>query len=196
MASGMDPFVPEVTDAAIAKATGKDRAHWFAVQDSLDASLNHTARVRAFQEACPSVSGWWCQMLTVEWEKANGVRIEGQTSAGDFQVSCSKTIGATPEECFERVVSTPFLEGANWTEGATWETQAGSVEVRRADPGKMLRWFWHDADGKSTVEVSFVSVGSEKTTVVFRHHGLSSAGAREAYRQMWKQALQQIAQPS
>ncbi len=195
--------MPSTSDDAVRKATGHGWDHWFAIHDAYP-DLDHTQRAKRFWQehgdgttvtgtpAQGSINGWWAQMITVEWEKERGKRVEGQSCAGDFQVSCSKTVPWNVDEAWERVLSTPFLKGADWTEGASWDTDGGRVEVRRADPGKMLRWFWHDGDGKSTVEVSFIAKG-DKSSIVFRHHGLASAEAKEAYRGRWKDALAAIA---
>lgn len=193
-------------DTAVRKATGDGWDHWFAIHDSYP-DLDHKERVKRFWsehgdgvgmdgsigERKGAVSGWWSQMITVEWEKARGKRVEGETSAGDFQVTCSKTVAWDADECFERAVSTPFLDGADWTEGATWQNAEASIEVRRVDPGKIIRWFWHDADGKSTVTLDFwPSANGEKTQIRFSHAQLASLEARDRYRARWKDALAMI----
>lgn len=185
----------DVSDAAIRKATGRGRDHWFAILDRHPDHLDHTARVKRLhaEPDAESLSGWWMQSLVVEWEKARGHRVEGQSCAGDFQVSCSKTVPWSADECFERVVSTPWLHGADWTEGATWETDGGRVEVRRVQPGKQVRFFWFDADGKSTVVISFwPNAKGDKQQIIIGHSQLPSLEARDAYRARWKSALAHI----
>ena len=178
------------SDDAVRKATGHGWQHWFRILDGLGPDLDHTERAKRLAAAAPDVPGWWVQGITVEYERERGLRKFGQSSKGDFQVSVSKTVPWTAAECYRRVVATPLLANAEWTEGATWNTDGGRVEVRRAD-GKMLRWFWFDADGKSTVVVDFVA-GEGKTQIVVGHSGLASAPARDLYRAKWKEALAQV----
>ena len=178
------------SDDAVRKATGQGWDHWFRTLDSFGQDLGHTERAKQLAAAAPEVPGWWVQGITVEYERERGLRKFGQASKGDFQVSVSKTAPWTAAECYRRVVATPLLANAEWTEGATWNTDGGRVEVRRAD-GKMLRWFWFDADGKSTVVVDFVA-GEGKTQIVVGHSGLASAAARDLYRAKWKEALGQV----
>ncbi len=178
-----------IDEARVLEATGFPRSHWYAMMDAYGA-VDHAARARQLRSDAPDLDPWWVQTLSVDYERARGMREVGQSSTGDFQVSCSKTVAMGSEEAYEQIVATPFLAGARWLEGSTWETEGARVEVRRADPGKMLRWFWH-ADEKSTVEIHFTA-RSDKTTVTIRHHGLPSKEAREAYRTKWKAALKRI----
>ncbi len=181
----------DIDDEAVRKATGHGWDHWLALHDALAAN-DHTARVKRFQADHPEVGTWWAQMITVEWERRRGHRVVGQSCDGDFQVSCSKTVPWTLDETWDHIVSTPFVPGADWRPGAAWEVDGIGIEVRRVDPGQMLRWFWHDTDGKSTVEIHFQDKG-DKTTFTIRHHGLASAEARERYRRHWKASLELIA---
>jgi hypothetical protein len=183
---------PRMSEEAVRKATGHGWGHWFATVEAFGLDLDHTDRARHLHAAHPELSGWWCQSITVEFEVARGLRVEGESSAGGFQVNCSKTLPVDLDEAWHRLTTRPFLGATDWQEGAAWDAQCGRVEVRRADPGKMLRWFLHDDDGKSTVEVAFQDKG-DRTAVIFHHHGLASQEAREAYRGRWKAALDQLA---
>lgn len=177
------------SDDAVRNATGQGWDHWFRILDGFDADLDHTARAKALSEAAPTLSGWWMQGITVEYERERGLRQFGESSTGGFQVSCSKTVESSAEASFERVVAAPWLPGADWTEGAQWDTDGGRVEVRIVKPGKQLRFWWFDEAGKSTVIVAFVATKAGKTQIVIAHEGLPSAEAREAYRERWKVAL-------
>lgn len=181
----------DIADAAVKKATGADWATWMErLQPHHD--LDHTARVKALVAQWPDVDLWWAQMVIVEYERRHGLRVVGQTCAGDFQVSCSKTMPWDAAECLERIVTTPFLPGADWTEGAVWEADGAKVQVRRVDE-KVVRWFWFDDDGKSTVTVgTWPSKTGDKTQITFHHSELASLEAREHYRAKWKAALAMI----
>lgn len=181
-----------VSDAAMERATGRSRPQWHAALDQYGLDIDHTERVRRLAADHPDLSSWWCQSVAVDFEQARGLRVKGQSSSGDFQVSCSKTVDGDPDAVWQRLVTAPLLPTADWREGAVWDAGEARVEVRRVDPGKILRWFWVVEGGKSTVEVSFQPKGGA-TTVVFRHHGLDSAEAVERYRKQWKAALEKVA---
>lgn len=181
----------EISDAAVERATGADWATWMERLKPWH-DMDHTARVKALHAAHPDVDAWWGQMLAVEYERRAGLREVGQSCAGDYQVSCSKTVDWSRNECLERALSTPFLHGADWTTGATWESDGGRAIVRRVDD-KMVRWFWYDADGQSTVELDFwPNSTGDRMQIRFAHAGLASREARERYRKKWKAALDQI----
>lgn len=186
------PGDTDYSDEAVQKATGHGRDHWYTILDAYG-DVDHRERAKRLSEDAPELSGWWVQMITVDYERARGLREVGQSSSGDYQVSCSKTVPWSPDECFERVVSTPWLPGADWNEGAEWETDGGRVKVRIVEPGKQLRFWWYDGDGKSTVVVSFwPNAKGNKQQIIFGHSGLASKEALELYRARWKAALAQI----
>lgn len=181
----------DIADDAVVKATGADWGTWME-RLKPHHELDHTARVKALCADHPDLDLWWSQMITVEYERRHGLRVVGQTCAGDFQVSCSKTVPWDRAECLERFVSTPFLQGADWTPGSVWETGQARVQVRRVDD-QVVRWFWHDEDGKSTVTVDFWPTKSgDKMQVRFMHAELASLEARDKYRARWKEALEMI----
>lgn len=63
----------EVSEEAMIKASGHGREHWYPLLDDL--SKQHEKRsdlTKAFHaEYSDSVSAWWCQMITVQWEIRN-----------------------------------------------------------------------------------------------------------------------------
>lgn len=180
-----------ITNDAVEVATG---AVWKTWMERLAPfhDLDHTERVKKINELWPDVSFWWQQTLAVEYERQHGLRVVGQSCAGDFQVTCSKTMPWSRGKCFDAVLSTPFMDGAKWEVGAQWNIGRIAVEVRRVDD-EVIRWFWFDEDGKSTVTVDFwPNKSGEKMQIRFMHAGLASQEARAKYRAHWKEALEKI----
>lgn len=95
--------------ARVEQATGLE---WSTIAAAFDAaggaSASHTELARAIE---PLLTGhvenprWWAQGATVAYEKAIGRRVEGQSSAGDFQVAVSRTLAGEPGELRSRTAA-------------------------------------------------------------------------------------------
>lgn len=185
--------MPDVSAASIERATGRAQDAWFDELDALDAD-DHTARTKALSAAHPDVSGWWIQAVVVEYERARGLREVGQSCAGDYQVSCSKTVALDADAAFERIVTADWLPGARWEEGATFTTHGGDVEVRVVTPGKQVRFWWHDDDGRATIVADvWPNKAGDKHSIRITAMGLPSQEARARHREHWKAALDVLA---
>ncbi len=181
----------KISGQAVRKGTGHDWDHWFAMIDSFGELPDHTARTARLAEAAPDLGGWWVQSIVVQYERKRKLRVVGQTSKGDFQVTCSKTLYADVDEVWKRLTQMPFVGTTQWVEGAEHKADGVGLLVRRVVPQKLLRWFWFDDDGKSTVEVD-LQAKDDRTVVRFTHHGLSSKAAGNAYRARWKEVLEAL----
>lgn len=180
-----------ITNDAVELATGAVWKEWMERLKPFH-DLDHAERVKQINAHWPDVSFWWQQTLAVEYERQHGLREVGQSCAGDYQVTYSKTMPWSREECFDRVLSTPFLGPSSWEVGERWQFDGCDVEVRRVDM-EVVRWFWFDADGKSTVTVDFwPNKSGEKMQIRFMHAGLASQEARAKYRTYWKEKLEAI----
>ncbi len=75
----------EISDAAVRKATGKGWDEWFALLDSEGAeALPHKQIARLLHDRGYIASSWWCQMVTVGYERARGKRVLGETESAGF----------------------------------------------------------------------------------------------------------------
>ena len=89
MSAKEQAFRPPVSDAAVRAATGKDWAGWFDVLDKAKAaSLSHKDIVKRLN-GMHKVPGWWAQNVTVNFERARGLRAKHQ-KAGDSPSACPK----------------------------------------------------------------------------------------------------------
>lgn len=181
-------MVEEVGEDAVRRATGHGWAYWFAQLDRLGGA-DHTERARRLSGAHPDLSGWWCQCVTVQYERARGLRDRHETTRG-FQVSVQRTVRAPPEAAWA-AVRAALLPGAEWREGAEWDVDGVPVTVRiaRAD---QLRFWWHGPDGRSTAVVTREERPTG-TAVRVQCEGLPSREAVEAMRSLWREALERVA---
>ena len=81
-----------MSDEAVKAKTGKGWEQWFAILDAADAPSRITHKQMAdFLHSEQGVPGWWCQMVTVGYERAGGLRNLGERPDG-YQISVSKTL--------------------------------------------------------------------------------------------------------
>ena len=95
----------KISDDAVRKATGKGWDAWFALLDSEGAeALPHKQVARMLHDKGYIASGWWCQMVTVEYERARGKRVLGGTESAGFQIGVQKTLPLPLEEAWALIV--------------------------------------------------------------------------------------------
>jgi len=195
------------SDTAVHEATGRGWAEWFDLLDAAGAETwDHKQTVVYLQREHPDVSGWWHQSITVEYERARGKRVTGQTADAGFQVGVQRSVSATPAVLWELITSRPDLwlgEGASiaFTEGEQYEVPAGAGasgargEIRVVKPGTRLRMTWQPEGwtAPATVQLTLSESGPTKTALHAHLEKLPDAEAREAMRVRWRQALERIA---
>ncbi len=182
----------DISDEAVAAATGRTWPQWFALLTEWGAGeLSHQQIAqRIFDNT--ETDGWWSQMVTVRYEQHIGRRVPGQTHAGDYQTSVSRTVPGDVDAAWEAVLGAPWMgPAARWEEGASFDADC-PVEVRAVKPAKMLRFWRHAPSGRSTVEVDFQPRASG-TAVRFREHKMASEDLVAPAKERWSQALDVIA---
>lgn len=194
----------KISDAAVRKATGKGWDAWFALLDSEGAAaLPHKQVARMLHDKGYIASGWWCQMVTVEYERARGKRVLGGTESAGFQIGVQKTLPLSPEEAWALIVEPAgralwlgTVTDLRWEKGVVYESAEGTRgEIRSVHPRKLVRLTWQPLDfpAPSTLQVSLEPSG-KKTAVRFHQEKLASAEAREQMRTHWRTVLQKLAE--
>ncbi len=194
----------KISDAAVRKATGKGWDEWFALLDSEGAeALPHKQVAQMLHDKGYIASGWWCQMVTVEYERARGKRVLGGTESAGFQIGVQKTLPLSPEEAWALIVEPAgralwlgTVPELRWEKGAAYETAEGARgEIRSFTPQKLVRLTWQPPDfpAPSTLQV-YLEPSGKKTAVRFHQEKLASAEAREEMRVHWRVVLQKLAE--
>lgn len=166
-----------ISDAAVQKATGKSWAEWFQRLDAADASkLDHKGIVAILRER-HGLGPWWRQMVTVEYERARGLRKVYETPRG-FQVGVSRTFAAPVARVY-----------AAWQDKRTRSAWLGdcTLTIRKATRNKSLRIAWDN--GATGVEVNFYAKGPAKCQCAVQHNKLNDRKAVERMRKLWSTAL-------
>jgi hypothetical protein len=165
------------TEAVKAK-TGKTLSEWFRILDDLGAKkLPHKEIVKHLHEK-EKVPGWWCQMVTVEYERARGLRELHQKSTGGFAASASRTLDAP--------LSKVYKAWADEVQRSLWLPK-GKIQVTTTTKNKYFRAAW---DGnKSRINVGFYAKGADRCQVALDHEKLRSAAECAKMKKYWHAAL-------
>lgn len=172
---------PSMSDDAVHARTGRTWSEWFETLDGEGAvELAHPQIVSILRNRY-GVSDWWCQMVTVTYEQARGLRQKHEKVDG-FQISRTKTypIGV---DFLIQAFRDPDLRG-RWL-GNT------NLTIVSASAGKSLHAMLND---RSSVEVSFTVRSHEKTQVTVTHRKLADAQAAEAMKAFWSASLERLAE--
>jgi uncharacterized protein YndB with AHSA1/START domain len=183
-----------LSDAKAIEHTGHGLDHWFAVLDRYSqGKKGHTGAARHLAQD-HAVPMWYCQGITVAWERARGHRAMNQSCEGDFQVSVSRVVPLRLAELFRLVGDTK--ERSRWLRDAdpalvralTAAFVGGkSRGLRMVNPRRArLRYRWEPG----VVEIALEDrPGGDKSTIVASNEGLPDAATMERRRALWKDAL-------
>ena len=168
----------QISDEAVKERTGKTLTHWFSVLDKAGAAkMNHTQIARYLYDKKLIKSGWWCQMVTVQYERTKLGRDKHERPNG-YEISASKTINVSTSKAFALVSNEKSLHALLGLK---------KVGIRTTNPNKTVRLTWLD-DNKN-VYLSFVPQGRTKVQVVATHGTLKNKKAAEAAQKLWRTAL-------
>src|SRR6185503_18545301 len=128
--------------------TGRPYSYWFAALDEWGAIDRSHKEIAAWLIGEQGVRGWWAQNITVEYERARGLREKGQGRDGFFTVNASKTVAVPVEELYGAF--TDETRRQDWLPGVY-------LSERTATPHKTARYDW--GDGSTRVIVGFEGKG-------------------------------------
>lgn len=168
---------PSMSDAAVKAKTGRDWAEWFALLDRAKAQgLPHREIVSLVGDRF-GAPRWWRQMITVEYERARGLRVRHET-AGGFSVSISKTLAADLARLYGAT--------ADAEKRKIWFPE-GAFAPTSATPNKYFRGAWK---GMARLEINFYAKGADKAQITVQVNKLADAAQVEHERAAWKSALE------
>lgn len=185
-------------DETILAKTGKPREAWFKIIDSFDCQVKgHKATAQHLKETY-GLNEWYAQGLTVDYERAHGIREVGQRCGGKFAVSVTRTIAAPVERVWQAwadalLLSEWFASKAShdFREGGVYDNGDGDKgRYKRIVPNKRLSFTWENEKHSpgSAVIVEFNGKG-DKTTVVVTHDKLPDKTGCEDMKKSWTWAL-------
>jgi hypothetical protein len=169
-----------IGDAAVKKATGKPWKEWFAILDAAGGREKDHRGIVAVLDARNEISGWWCQMVTVGYEQARGLRQKHQKGE-TFEISASKIVGAPLSSLYKAWKDPRARKG--WLKDAAFT-------IRKATENKSMRITW--VDGKTSISANFYAKGPKKSQVSLQHGKLTSASAASKMKGYWSAQLARL----
>ena len=168
-----------ISDAAVKARTGKVWADWFKLLDRADASKLKHKEIAALLFEKHGLPGWWSQNVTVEYERARGLRERHETTSG-YSVAVTKTI-ATSLPALYTATADAAVRGKWFPRGA--------FEVSSQTKDKYFRGAWKKT---ARLEVGFYAKGPGKAQIALQVNKLESKSDVEAARDTWKKALTKL----
>jgi len=172
-------YHPSMSDAVVKARTGRDWGSWFRALDRAGASRLAHRQIAEILGNRHRVPSWWSQMVTVEYERARGLRLRHQNATG-FSVAVSRTLATR----------LPQLYAATARPGARRKWfPSGSFEPSSQTRDKYLRGRWGH---KARLEIGFYAHGAGKSRIAVQVSHLSRKGEVEPLRHAWKSALAKL----
>ena len=172
-------LIAGISTEAVQVKTGKGWAEWIAILDQAGAKEMAHKDIAIYLAEKQSVPDWWCQMVTVGYEQARGLRGKHQKPEG-YQISRSKTLSSP--------AAMLYAAWADKRKRTRWLKEA--LTIRTATPDKSLRILW--GDGKTNLDVNFYPKGEGKCQVVVQHSKIANAKAAEKLKAYWTEALDHL----
>jgi hypothetical protein len=166
------------SEEAVRRGTGRGWEEWLRLLDAWDAAGRKHGEIAAWLMAEHGVDSWWSQTITVEYERARGLRAPGGGRDGMFEISASKTVAVPVERLFAAFVDAELRE--RWLPGAV-------LRERTSQPGRSARFDWED--GSTRLVVGFTAKGDAKSQAALVHERLPDAGAAERAKSYWRERL-------
>ncbi|MFQ5918572.1 MAG: SRPBCC domain-containing protein [Thermoplasmata archaeon] len=181
--------------------TGRDWEEWFSLLDDWGAdSKGHAPAARHLEEAY-DLSGWWAQTVTVEYERARGLREVGQQ--GDAFVARVQRTVRVPAETAYAALTVPDQLSRWFTEdahadlriGGRYENRDGDQgEFLRLDPPGRIKYTWENPDHApgTMVEIWIEPKEEAKSLIRLEHSRLRNQAEYEDLKQGWRWALDSL----
>jgi hypothetical protein len=179
MAARAVSHVPSVSDAAVKARTGRDWPGWFGALDKAGAKALSHREIAHLLAARHRVPQWWSQMITVEYERARGLRMRHQTGAG-FSVSVSRTLATRLPQL--------YAAAARPGERRKWFPRGG-FELSSQTREKYFRGRWKHS---ARIEIGFYARKAGRSQIAVQVSRLADRAEVEPVRRAWKAALRRL----
>jgi hypothetical protein len=176
----------------LVERTGHGWEHWFAVLDRFGArEKGHTAAARHVAED-HGVDGWYAQAITVEYERARGLRAANQRMSGEYEVSVSKLlpagVGAVVKALRDSRARARWMGALDPELSRAFDAAvAGAPGLREREQGG-ARMRFKTASGV-TVALYLDPKPKGKSSLVAQNMKLAAASDIDRYRATWKEAF-------
>lgn len=168
-----------ISSDAVKARTGRGWDEWIKALDRAKAhALPHKEIAQLIHDKF-GIGPWWCQMVTVGYEQAKGLRKVHEKTDG-FSASLSRTVPVPLDALFEL-----------WADGKRRKKLMGAAKykVTTTNPNKWLRLAFDDG---TRVDVGFYAKGEGKSQVTFQHNKLRSADDVASRKLYWTEVADRM----
>jgi hypothetical protein len=172
-----DGPVLTMSDAAIRRRSGRGWEEWFEIVDEWGGAERSHKQIARWLDEEHATGGWNAQTITVNYERARGLRAVGERPDG-FSVTASKTVAVPVERLYDAFVDESLRR--RWLP----ETE---LRERSATRPKSARFDW--GEGETRVIVGFEDKGDAKSTAALEHARLPDAEEAERMKAFWRERV-------
>jgi hypothetical protein len=169
-----------ISDEAVKRATGKIWDEWFSILNKAGAKKMEHKDIAEMIFGEYKISGWWSQMVTVQYEQEIKGRKKHETLSG-YQISKSKTLPYSVSKIYS-AINLP-AQRKLWLKDYNFE-------ITSSTKNKSIRAKW--IDGKTNIEFQFYPKDISKTQLVVQHNKISSAKDAERMKKSWEKNLKNL----
>jgi hypothetical protein len=168
-----------VSSTAVKARTGKDWETWFELLDAAGAAKLPHREIAGLLARKHGVSSWWSQNVTVEYERARGLRELHEANDG-FAVAVTRTISAP--------VSRIYAATADPLRRKQWFPRGAFVPSSQTKD-KYFRGAWKKG---LRLEMGYYAKGTGKAQIAVQIRKLAAKVDVDAQRDAWKSALNKL----
>ena len=169
-----------MSDEAMLRGSGKSHAEWFSLLDAWGATQRGHSEIAEWLRTAQGVGSWWTQSITVDYERARGMRGRHQQRDG-YSISVTKTVAVAAPAALAAFTSAPLRR--RWLPDAP-------MRQRPTRAALSARFDW--SDPTSRVVVTIVPKAAGKSTVAISHEKLPDAGTAERMKAAWRDSLGEL----
>ena len=170
----------KISDEALKKSTGKIWKQWFTLLSKAGAKKMEHKHVAKLLHEKYGLSGWWSQMVTVQYEQEVKGRIKHEKPEG-FQISKSTTLAAPVTKIYSTINSP--LKRIVWLKDP-------AITITKSTKDKSIRGKWNDK--KTNIEFQFYPKDTGKTQLVVQQSKIMSAKEADKMKTYWGKQLNNL----
>jgi hypothetical protein len=167
-------------DEAVKAKTDRDWRGWVAVLDAAGSTSKTHKEIARWLRDAHGVAPWWCQTITVGYERIRGLRDKGQRRGGGYDVNKSKTLPVPIDVLYDAF---GCKRRGQWLGDVT-------CRIRTATREKSMRFDWGD---DTRLDVYFWPKGPGKSQVQLQHRGFADKASADRAREQWTERLAALA---
>jgi hypothetical protein len=170
----------KISDDAVQKSTGRTWKRWFAILNKAGAKKMEHKDIAKLLHSKYGLSGWWSQMVTVQYEQEVKGRKKHQKPEG-FQISKSTTLSSSVNKIYSTINSP--LKRIVWLKDP-------AITITKSTKDKSIRGKW--IDKKANIEFQFYPKDNDKTQLVIQQSRIKTAKEADTMKIYWGKQLNNL----